>query len=321
MTGSWTFIYAADMQPGSPKSFRFNPAYAENWRAARRQIMAMKPEFLLIGGDVTRDGSIHRWELEDMKADFDGMDIPYHVIPGNMDTGNKHTDRQGAFETRDDLSLNITPEQLWQFEAVFGPSTWTFEHENVRVSGFCDMLLGSGLPEERALWNWLETQADRPRIDHNLWLMHYALFVDAPDEPAFDIADPEQYRDWYFCVDQSARDRFLKLLKKSGATRVITGHIHCRKEHVAQGIHFDLAPATAMGQWANRWPDGDASLGFLEYTVSGNDIEKRFVPLEKVSRRTDGYGPGGHPLPEARDYSMAWEKVGPFAKDIKERER
>ena len=63
---------------------------------------------MLVGGDVTRDGSIHRWELEEMRADFDGMAIPHHVIPGNMDTGNKHTDRQGPHADRDDLTRFIT---------------------------------------------------------------------------------------------------------------------------------------------------------------------------------------------------------------------
>ncbi len=310
MSIPWKFIYAADMQPGSPRSYRFNPAWAENWQTARPQIMELEPEFILIGGDVTRDGSIHQWELEEMKADFDGMGIPYHAIPGNMDTGNKHTDRQGARSDRNDLDLNITSEQLQQFESVFGPSRWTLTHKNVRASGFCDMLLGSGLPEEKKLWSWLEKQARRPKITHNIWLMHYPLFIDSIDEPEFDISGEEHYMDWYFCIDQGSKGRLLDMLKKAGVTRVITGHIHCRKEYEVEGIKFDLAPATAMGQWEDRWPDGDASLGFFEYTVDGDRMEKRFVPLEKVSKRTDGYGPGGHPLPEARDYSLAWEKGG-----------
>lgn len=304
----WNFVYVADMQPGSPRSFRYEPAWAENWRTARRQIMELRPEFLLIGGDLTRDGSIHRWELGQMKDDLDGMDMPYHVIPGNMDTGNKHTDRQGPRPRRDDIALNITPEQLHRFESVFGPSRWTFEHKNVRVSGFCDMLLGSGLPAEKDLWEWLERQARRPRKPHNIWLMHYPLFIDRQDEPEFDISDPEEYLEWYFCVDQGSKERLFQLFKMSGATRVITGHVHCRKEHCVEGIHFDLAPATSMPQWGERWPDGDDALGFLEYEVRGDRMEKRFVPLEEVSTREDGYGPGGHPRPEERDYSLAWEK-------------
>jgi hypothetical protein len=305
----WRFVYVADMQPGSPKSFRFRPAWAENWQTARRQIMELRPEFMLVGGDVTRDGSIHRWELEEMKADFDAMSVPYHVIPGNMDTGNKHTRRQGPDPQRDDVGLNITPPQIRQFESVFGPSHWSFLHHNVRVSGFCDMLLGSGLPEERDLWAWLEDQKRLPRAEHHLWLMHYALFVDALDEPVFDIADPEQYLSWYFCVEQSCRDRLLALFQATGATRVLTGHIHCRKDFEAAGIRFDLAPATSGAQWTDHWPDGDGTLGFFLYEVDGPRLTKTFVPLETVSARTDGYGPGGHPRPEARDYSLAWKRM------------
>jgi len=308
MTEPWRFVYVADMQPGSPRSFRFNPAWMENWRTARRQIMNLKPEFLLIGGDVTRDGSIHRWELEAMKADFDAMGMPYHVIPGNMDTGNKHTRRPSGRPDRDDIALNLAPERLRQWESVFGDWKWTFTHRNVRVSGFCDMVANSGLPEERELWDWLERQRALPRVEHHLWLMHYALFMDRPDEPNWDITRPEQYLDWYFSIDQPGRGRLFALFRETGATRVITGHIHCRKDHAAAGICFDLAPATSMSQMTQRWPDADGTLGFFEYVVRGPIMEKRFVPLDRVSSRKDGYGPGGHPLPEARDYSLAWVK-------------
>ena len=42
------------------------------------------------------------------------------------------------------------------------------------------------------------------------------------------------------------------------------------------------------------------------YRVQNDDIP--FIPLETVSKRTDGYGPGGHPKPGVRDYSLAWDK-------------
>ncbi len=83
--------------------------------------------------------------------------------------------------------------------------------------------------------------------------------------------------------------------------------IHCRKSHVFDGIRYCKSPATAMPQWGDRWEDGDATLGFLKCQVSGNGIDVTFEPLAKVSREK-GYGPGGHPRPEARDYSIAWEK-------------
>ena len=307
----WTFIHIADMQPGSPKSFRFRPAWLENWHAARRQIISLNPDFLLIGGDVTRDGAIHPWELEDMKVDLDAMAIPYHVVPGNMDTGNKHTDRQGPYPDRDDVSLNITSEHLANWTRVFGDWKWSFTHKNLRVSGFCDMIVNSGLPEERDLWSWLDAQRALPRAEHHLWLMHYALFTNTPDEPNWNITRKDQYHDWYFSIDLPGRQRLLDVFRDTGATRVITGHIHCRKDMTAHNIAFDLAPTTASGQWAQRWPDGDTTLGFLQYRVEGKTIDKQFIPLENPSTRTDGYGPGGHPLPTARDYSLAWETSPP----------
>ncbi len=270
--------------------------------------MNMKPDFLLVGGDLTRDGTLHRWELEEMKADLDAMGIPYRAIPGNMDVGNKYTPVEGPNPNRHDTEIHVTSEMLDQYEDVFGPSRWSLSRGDVRVCGFCDILLGSGLPEERDLLEWLEDQRKRPRAQHQIWMMHYALFIDSPTEPFFDIRDPQQYHAWYFTVTQSYREWLLGLFRDTGTERVVTGHIHCRKDHLVGGIHFDLAPATSFSQWQDRWPDGDPTLGFLRFDVGEGGLTKSFVPLERASTRTDGYGPGGHPLPEARDYSLAWEK-------------
>ena len=303
----WTFAHVADIQVGSPRSFRFAPAWNENWATARRQIVERDPEFLLVGGDLTRDGFLHRYELEAIRRDLDDLPFPAHVIPGNMDAGNKHAHRQGPNPKRDDMAWNIRPDTLAQFESVFGPSHWSVVHRNVRVTAFCDMLLGSGLPEEDALWRWLETLADLPRVEHHLMMTHYALFIDAPDEAPFDIGDPDQYHAWYFSIDQSSRDRLLEIARAAGVERVVTGHIHRRRSVEIGGIGFDYAPATCMSQFGNRWPDADPTLGFSIYHVTDEGIRPEFVPLEETSE-AEGYGPGGHPPAEDRDYSIAWDK-------------
>jgi hypothetical protein len=308
MDDSWHFIYVTDMQPGSPRSYRFRPAFLENWITAREQIIDLNPEFILVGGDITRDGTLHTWELEEMKDDLDSMGIPYHAIPGNMDVGNKFTDVEGPYDNRHDTEICITSELIRQYESVFGPSHWSHVHENLRVSGFCDMLLGSGLPEEAKLLAWLDEQRTQPKSEHHIWLMHSALFIEDAGEPIFDIREREQYHHWYFTVTQEYRSMLLDLFRETSTDRVITGHIHCRKDHRVGRIHFDLAPATSFSQWKDWWPDGDPTLGFYEFGVNEGGLHKTFVPLARLSGRTDGYGPGGHPLPGARDYSMAWEK-------------
>lgn len=319
---SWSFVHVADIQPGSPKSFRFIPALEENWHTAMKQIRAIDPELILVGGDLTRDGNVHRFELEEMKADLDSLGCPYHVVPGNMDTGNKHTRVLGCHRRSEsqytDVELNVTSAQLRQFSDVFGPLWWSVDHRGVRFSGFADGVVNSGLPDEDVFWAWAEEQQAREPAEHHVWIMHYALFADRPDEPNWAIDDPENYHNWYFTIDQPGRDRLLSLFRETHADIVISGHIHCRRTVMAEGIRFDYSPATCFGQWDGRWPDGDSTLGFLKYTVGDTGIDCEFVPLEQVSSRTDdGYGVGGHPRAEVRDYSLAWDPS--YAQTLRDR--
>ena len=272
--------------------------------------MAIAPELLLVGGDLTRDGSIHRYELKEMRADLEALPFPVHVIPGNMDTGNKHTRLNGCHRRPNqctDLELNVTSAQLEQFADLFGPLWWAVEHKNARFCGVADMIVNSGLPEEDAFWRWAEQLVPRPRAEHQVWITHYPLFLDRPDEPNWRIDDPDHYYDWYFCIDQPGRCRLLELFKATGAELVISGHVHCHKVTDVDGIRFEIAPATSFPQWADRWPDGDPTLGFMRYQVTEQGIEGTLVPLEKPYD-LEGYGPGGHPAPGSRDYSLAWAK-------------
>jgi len=309
---SWQFVHVGDMQPGSPKSFRYIPGLMENWHTAKRQIKAIGPDLVLVGGDITRDGNVHRFELEEMKAELTELGCPHFPVPGNMDTGNKHTAVEGRHRKNEsqysDIELNVTSGQLQHFSRVFGPLWWSTDHKGVRFSGVADVMINSGLPEEEQFWAWAQEQTERPAPEQHVWIIHNALFAESPDEPNWKIADPINYMNWYFGTDQPGRGRLLELFKKTGATIVISGHIHCRRTVFAEGIRFDYAPATAFGQWADRWPDGDATLGFLLYTVHDDRIDCEFVPLEMVSEKKESYGVGGHPRPDARDYAEAWDQ-------------
>lgn len=303
----WTFVHVADTQPGSPRSFRYAPAWAENWQEGMRQIREIQPEILLVGGDLTRDGSLHDFELAEAKADLVSLGIPYHAIPGNMDTGNKHAPCQGARDDRNDPALNVTSEHLRRFARHFGSPHWTFVHGNVRFTGFYAALAGSGLPEENDMWRMLENLAKAPRTTHHVSITHYPLFLDRMDDPTFDLTKPDEYLPWYFSIDREHRLRIVDLLKRADVDLVISGHIHCFKRDTVDGIRYIKSPATCMSQLTDRWADGDGTLGFLRFEVTDRAIREELVPLRRVST-AKGYGPGGHPKPELRDYSLAWEK-------------
>jgi hypothetical protein len=129
--------------------------------------------------------------------------------------------------------------------------------------------------------------------------------MDEADEPGWQVDDPAQYRQWYFSVDQPGRGRLLDFFQATGAEIVISGHIHCHHVAYARGIRFEISPAPSFAQMQEYWPDGDPTLGFLRYDVSEAGIEVSLVPLARTYD-LPGYGPGGHPAPHARDYSLAW---------------
>lgn len=298
---SWRFAHVTDIHLGSPESYRFNPAFGENWATAARQIRALAPDLLLVGGDITRDGNHNAFEFDSSRAALDALDLPWHCVPGNMDTGNKHTDRQGAFEDRDDVACNVTQAQLETYREHIGPLTWSFVHRGVRFSGCYEIVAGTALPAAAELDRWLATLATLPRTRWHVMLNHYPLFTDTPNDPPRDITAHESYLDWYFAPEPGPRRELIDAYRRAGVTHVLSGHIHCRRPPLTfDGITYCFGASTAFAQWSDRWPDGDTRLGFQTFTVTPDGIDYAFEPLAQVSTRKDGWGPGGHPKPEAR---------------------
>ena len=200
---SWTFLHVNDSHMGTPRSFRFRPAVNRRWAAIKRQMEAIDADFLLHGGDLTRDGEIHEFEYQQAREDLDTLPFPTFVIPGNMDVGNKHTDRNGAKRKWEalglgwhDPDLNMTSDRLNLFSSYFGPIHWTFLHRGVRFTGLFAAVAGSGLPQEDRLWRFLDRLPSLPVGKHHVAMMHYWPFMESPDEPAWDLTDPAQYDNW-----------------------------------------------------------------------------------------------------------------------------
>ena len=304
----WTFTHICDMQPGSPKSFRYNPRFMENWQTALNQLNCIESDLLLIGGDLTRDGSIHDYEFEAIRSELNTLSYPYYAIPGNMDTGNKHTLAKGA-TGRDDPSLGVSAKQLDRFAEFFGQFPWSFVHKNVRFSGFYAAIAGSGLPHEKQMWDWLEDELPRlTNTKHHVMTMHYALFIDDINEPKWDLTQQHEYNNWYFTIDPPHRLRIFEALKVAKVNMVLSGHIHCRRPvHQIDGIRFFKCAGIAMPQCRDKWEDGDPQLGFYCFHVTEDSITESFIPLTYQSQADGAYGPGGHPSVDQRDYSLAWE--------------
>ena len=154
----WTFLHVNDSHMGTPRSYRFRPAINRRWAAILRQMSGIDAEFLLHGGDLTRDGETHEFEYQQAREDLEKLPFPTFVIPGNMDVGNKHATRNGAKPKWSELGLdwndpdcNMTSRSLDFFSSYFGPVHWTFLYRGVRFTGFFAAMAGSSLPQEEHL--------------------------------------------------------------------------------------------------------------------------------------------------------------------------
>jgi 3',5'-cyclic AMP phosphodiesterase CpdA len=249
-------------------------------------------DLVLIGGDMTRDGDPHEYELQAARDDFDSLPFPYRAVPGNVEAGNKHS----VLALERDRALECTSVNLERWSSYFGPANWSVVHRNVRLTGFYAGVAGSGLEEEQAFWQFMEQLPELPELAHHVALMHYPLFVNAVDEPNYDPSvDRTSYGDWYNGIDEPHRSRIFELLKRAGVDIVLSGHVHNRRDVREEGgIRFCWAPACGgRPQYEDRWPDGDGTVGFMKLDVTDENISIGFIPVDPVSTAEDR-GPYGH---------------------------
>lgn len=314
---SWTFLHANDSHMGTPRSYRFRPAINQRWAAIKRQMSQIPADLLLHGGDFTRDGETHEFELQQAREDLDTLPFPTFAIPGNMDVGNKHATENGVKPKWDpkglgwnDPDLNMTARGLDLYSTYFGPINWTFLHRDVRFTGFFAAVAGTGLPHEERFWRMLERLRDLPPARHHVAMMHYWPFMEQPDEPAWDLTNGDEYDNWYFSIDPPHRQRLWKLLQAAKVNILFCGHVHTgRPVQQVDGIRvYRTQPAGNTAQLAERWPDADTRFGFQRCDVTDDGIDVTFIPGNDQCDEFDSFGPMGHPSVDERDYSVAREK-------------
>lgn len=312
----FTFLHMNDHHIGTPRSYRFRPAINRRGEAIKRQISEIDADLLLVGGDLTRDGNTHEFEYQLARDNLEMLPLPFFVIPGNMDVGNKHTDWNSLDNRRDDMALNMTSDRLQLFASYFGPINWSFIHKEVRFTGFYAAVAGSGLREEERFWRFMERLPELPPARYHVAMMHYWLYMDSLDEPSWDITRNDQYLLWYFSIDKPHRSRIFKLLKASNVNVLFCGHVHTgRPVEVVDDIRiYKTSAAGNSAQLKERWDRIETRYGFHLCRVTEQGLDVSFVLGDDQCEEFNSYGPGGHPKIVNRDYTQAREEP-PLAVD------
>ncbi|WCJ58296.1 metallophosphoesterase [Fontisphaera persica] len=230
------------------------PVREQRLREAIAAVNAEKVDLVLLGGDLTEDGTVAEFrDFQRLARDFSA---PVWYVPGNHDIGNKRI--EGKKES-------VTSARNQRYESVLGPSWWVREHAGVRVVGVNGPLLGSGLPEESKMWAEVERALARTSAVPTLVLVHFPPFQSSNSEPG----------GVYWNLEPQPRARLLGLARQAGVKTILSGHLHRNLTNTHEGITLLTTTTIGVGDPRKNPPRGwmlltvekDGRLGIHPRTV------------------------------------------------------
>lgn len=242
--GTVTFVQMCDPQLGTA-GYEHD---VQTFKAAVKQINALKPDFVVICGDLVHTASDSSFsDFNAIKADFK---VPCYCVPGNHDVENVPTQ----------ASLN-------QYRQAMGQDYSTFNYK-----GYCFVLVNTQLwkapfeGESEKQDTWLE-QTLKNAANKKLPVFvigHYPQFLKEPYEADASMNLP-----------LSNRQELLPLFKETGVVAVLAGHTH----QLIINEHMDI-------QWVNGETTSKNNdkrpLGFRVWHIEGDQpFKHEFVPLEE----------------------------------------
>jgi predicted phosphodiesterase len=218
---------------------------------AVEQINRMKPDFVVICGDLVGKANEQSWlDFNRIKS---GFVIPCHCAAGNHDVGNAPTA----------LSLKLYREKVGKDYFAVEHKGFTFVIANTQL--WKAPLKGES--EKHDAW-FVETlkmakKKGRPVVV----VVHYPLFLEKPDE-----------KENYFNLPVAKRMELLKLCKESGVVAFLAGHTHKLIVNEYEGIQLVNGETTSKN--FDQRP-----MGFRWWDVSSDaTLKHRFVELEMAGK-------------------------------------
>jgi 3',5'-cyclic AMP phosphodiesterase CpdA len=209
----------------------------------------IRPDLVVHSGDVVilhpdlKDDHLHA------RALLEGFDAPLRIVPGNHDVGEPG---DSAW-----MGIEVNDARVEAFEQVWGDDHWRHDLGDWTVLGFNSELFGSGLDREEAQWQWIEeTTASLPADRPTMVFLHKPIWQASPEpvDHAVDIG--------------SSRTRLLAALDGVSVQSVGSGHLHCYRQTLRDGVTEVWAPATAfVAPGEDRMPGALHQLGIVEYEL------------------------------------------------------
>ncbi len=215
---------------------------------------AMRPDFVVVGGDMIDDlsNAAQLEELMRITARLD-RDIPIRWVPGNHDI---------ALDT-----VVPTAHDIEKYRELFGADYYSFDRGTARLIVMNTVVIDHPEHVPDALdeqLEWLRFELARARADgagHVVLLGHHPLFTGHADE-----------EDTYWNLPQARRRVLLDLIHAHGVRIAFAGHWH--RNSLAFDGEFEMVTSGPVG-----YPLGDDPSGYRVVDVGPGGIIHRYEPL------------------------------------------
>jgi 3',5'-cyclic AMP phosphodiesterase CpdA len=232
----------------------------DNWCRACEAVNRLAPDVVIVSGDLCINGPDSDAEVAFARQALGRLTSPVHAIPGNHDVGDEPPGQEA-----DQI---IDADRLQRWLSVFGADRFAFDADDWRVLGINAQLLGSDLPQEDEQDAWLDGElgaATRPV----LLALHKPLFLQSPHETEVTATS----------INPEPRARLLRRLQGSSVQAVISGHLHCHRDVVHDGVRHVWAPSTAFLVQEPADAAADNVLGILSVEVGDGGVRVELVDV------------------------------------------
>lgn len=225
------YLLHPELQAGEWTSILEFPGRAER---AFRLAGALGADIVAHLGDVTHEypetgeASTSRTGAQ---AQFAQYGLRPHVAPGNMDIGDKPDPTSPANW--------VTPETLAAWDAIFGPSWFSFDDHGIHGVILNSNIMGGPLPDAETQRLWLEADLAAHRGERIFIFLHHPPFFVDRNERAFGM---------YNSLDEPARGWLLDLVERHRVEMLFAGHTHFVALNHLSTTRFFVAPSTTTSR-------------------------------------------------------------------------
>lgn len=262
------------------------PFFHFNFELALADIVANPPDLVVVSGDLALDGAgdgaVGEADLAFARAQLDRLPVPWVAVPGNHDVGLSPPGPK--------VSQPVDEARLERYRSIVGDDRFARDIGAWRLIGLDSQLMGSGLAAEEEQWRWLDAELAGAAGRPVLIFLHVPPFIETPIEG----------EEAYGCLYPAPRRRLLAAIRSHGGVKAVSsGHLHCVKSMIVDGVVYQWCPATSFVITDPSFGavGGKPITGYLEWLFDGEEVGVRLIepPLMlDIDVRRWVQGPGSY---------------------------